>query len=237
MSDEGYTLKGEGSASSREEDVRLLLELLEAEQAAAEARLEPDEALPEVDLRTLLSEMTALKAAVRAEATASRDARDRTGEALAGLRDELARAAVREEDLREDADRRLEVMARRAALELVELHDRLEPALDQAREAARPRWRWFRRVAEPAAVALVEGLALTVKRLRRRLEDRGVRPLPTSGVPFSPVTMEVVGVVDRPELDEGVVVEEVTTGWQRDGDERPLRVAQVVVNRRGGGER
>ncbi|MBI2569945.1 MAG: hypothetical protein HYV63_23315 [Candidatus Schekmanbacteria bacterium] len=64
---------------------------------------------PEVDLRTLLGEMAALRREVRQETTASRSVRDQTLELLAELRAEragaTARQRAREEQLQQAAAR------------------------------------------------------------------------------------------------------------------------------------
>ncbi len=111
--------------SSDPEELEALLSLLERERAAAgdDGPVFPE--LPEVDLRTLLGEITALKAAVREALTELRDrrvaARDETAApASAGAAEDTADAGER-------AGRR------QAAVILIDLADRLEPALAQAR--------------------------------------------------------------------------------------------------------
>lgn len=233
----------DGHDSSAEWQIRILLQLLEEEQRSEVVRpeevAEADElGLPEIDLRTLLAEMIALKAAVRAEATASRDARDRFSNAVEMLENELSRARVREDRLAADWGDRLSIVGRRATLDLIELADRLEPAIERARHISQGRWTWLPwRRPDRAQEALVEGLELTWRRLGRQLEEQGVRRLSTVGERFDPNTMEAVERVERDDVDEGVVVQEVSAGYVcdegrggRGDDVRVVRVAQVVVN-------
>lgn len=214
----------------RREKLWRLLDLLEAETAAGRSEPAGEPAVPEVDLRTLLGEVTALKAAVRAETSAAREVRDQLTQGAEDLRHELERAARREEALRAEAERGRRAEARRSALELVELIDRLEPAVEHARDLARPRWRWLTRRRDPSAVSLLEGLELSLQRLSRKLGERGLTRVTTVGHLFDPTVMEAVDTVELAAVPEGRVVAEVSAGYV--SSEGVLRAAQVVVNRR-----
>jgi len=180
---------------SRSEQVEGLCDLLRAELEAGRQTLDSGLLLPEVDLRTLLSEMTAIKAEVRAETTAARELRDQLTGTVETLRRELERAGQRETTLRDDTERLGKQETRRAALDLVDLADRLEPAVERAQELARPRWHWFTKRPDPAAVSLYEGLVLSQQRLTRKLTERGFSRVATVGQPFDPRTMEAVEIV------------------------------------------
>ncbi len=183
------------------------------------AAADPDEEqVPVVDLRTLLGEMAALKAEVRAVTVEARAARQGADETSGVLRAELDRAAGREAALRRTADEE----RRRAAQALIDVADRLGAAL----RVPVPR-RWFRPAPE---TGLRGGLELTLRGVGERLASLGVTRVPCEGAPFDPETMEALRAVQRDDLPEGTVVEEITAGWR---DERgPVRLAQVVVSRR-----
>lgn len=178
---------------------------------AAGVGLPTDEELPAVDLSTLLSEMARLRAAVRADAVAARELRDRFEAAAVAL----------ETRAREETGR-----ARRAWIDLA---DRLEAALDCAQTLTKPR-RWWQRPAPPGGLEMAAGLTLTVARVRERLADLGVERMLALGRTFDPLHMEAVGstwIADQP---EATVIDEVTAGYRAaDG---PIRMAQVIVNRR-----
>ena len=233
-----------GHDRSAEAQIRMLQKILEEEGRRAEiGHVEGPDAddveVPELDLRTLLAEMTALKAAVRADASAARDIRDRFSMTVEMLEKELARARKREDRLTADWEDRLSIVGRRATLDLIELADRLEPAIERARNIARRRWGWLPwRRSGRAIESLVKGLELTWRRLDRQLEEQGVRRLSTVGQRFDPSTMKALEHVERDDVDEGVVVQEVAAGYVfdesrrgRDDDVRVVRVAQVVVAR------
>lgn len=225
------------SDRSRAEDearLRHLLEILERERQVGSS---PDEttldAGEEVDLRTLVEELISLRAAVRAETTASRELRAEQTTALERLEGELDEARRREARLHEDYEQRLESVSRRARLDLIEVADRLEVALEQFNELAQPRGRWVDWIGALAPRrSLVDGLQLTLRRLRKQLSDRGVMRLECLGRPFDAETMLVVGTRSSWRQPEGTVVEEVTAGYVEQGSGRPIRTAQVVVVRR-----
>jgi molecular chaperone GrpE len=213
--------------SDREERLRRLVSLWEREEAAG-AQVEPDPAgadLPEVDLCTLFAEWTALKAEVRSETRASRDLRAELAGAIAGLGEAERRAATREASLSEEVRRAGREAPRRAAWVAIDLADRLEAARARAR---RHHEAWWRR-ADPVATALLEGLDLTLERLRELLAREAVERIPTEGRPFDPSLMEAVQVVERSDLAEGTVVAEILAGYRDPAG--LLRPARVSVSR------
>ncbi len=181
-----------------------------------------DDDLPEVDLRTLLGEMAALKAEVRAQTQAARTAQSAPETSAEALGRELDRAATREAALRKqvDDDRR------QAALALVDVADRLEATLATARLPA-PRGFFVR--ADPRVAAFAEGLELTLRRVVRHLGALGVRRVDVERRPFDPQVMEAVGTRAEVSRPEGVVLSEVTAGYT--DATGVVRAAQVIVNR------
>lgn len=199
-----------------------LRDLLDREIAAADAP-PPAEVLPAVDLRTLLGELTALKSEARALSVEAREARQAADAGADGLRDQLDRAAQREDALRAAADD----ARREGMLALIDVSDRLEAALRTAGPPARRRW--FAPRPDPALPALREGLHLTLRGLHARLEALGATRVTTRDARFDPDTMEALRADHRPDLPEGTVVDEITAGWRT--ARGVLRTAQVVVGR------
>ena len=184
--------------------------------------------VPEVDLRTLMAEMTALKQEIRAETRASRDTRAALEEAMS---DQQERGIAEQALVRELEQARQE--ARRGqARTLIEVIDRLSRSHASAQELARPRWRWrrLRTCADPAAVALAEGLELTLRHMRERLLDLGASPIGEPGQRFDPVTMEALDTMEG--AADNTVGEVVQRGYAM-GDGQLLRPARVVVIRSG----
>ncbi|WP_459547386.1 nucleotide exchange factor GrpE [Nocardia sp. X0981] len=77
--------------------------------------------------------------------------------------------------------------------------------------------------------AVVEGVKAIRDQAVQVLSQFGFERHDEVGVPFSPELHEVVGVVDRPDLDSGTVTEVVRPGYGENG--RQLRPAAVVVSR------
>lgn len=165
---------------------------------------------PTVDLRTLLGELTALKAEVRQqtrEVKGTREALEVTASAAPAPPSE----------------------ARVAARALIDALTRLQAGLERA-QAPIPR-RWWRPRADDAPLkALIEGLELSCARIEGALSELGVTRRLTINQPFDPAWMEAVSVSRLADQPDGIVLEEIRAGYR---DERgALQTAQVVVNRR-----
>jgi molecular chaperone GrpE len=187
--------------------------------------------VPPVDLHTLLSEMAALRTEVRAETLASREMRDRLSEGQELHEEALAQAALREAELREEGEAGRERGLRRAALALGDIYDRLLTTERSARALLdRGRWWWpFSGRAMRAARALLDGVELSRAAVARDLEDLGACVVEATGKAFDPEVMEAVSVVEAPEGEDGLVVEQVSVGLTGPGGN--IRPARVIVQR------
>jgi len=193
-----------------------------------------DEAREGDDLFSLWSALTGLKNEVRIEArqfkSALEDFREVFGALDEGSRQTAASVAALTAD-RRDASRRL-VMP--LLLGLLDIHDRLR---DSARQLATPppprgpRALWFFRPRDddPARQARHQGQLMVLERLEQLLAQQGVLAFSAEGLAFDPQRMKAEGCVSRPDLPEGMVVEECRRGFLWHGE--LLRPAEVVVNR------
>jgi hypothetical protein len=75
-----------------------------------------------------------------------------------------------------------------------------------------------------------EGLSLLQLRVRNLQHSMGLEAIPAAGRPFDDRWHRACGVVERRDLPDRAVVEEILPGYRL--GERLLRAAQVVVNRR-----
>ena len=179
------------------------------------------------DLRDLFAEFAALRQEIRLQ---NRE------QARAGR--ELAAAAERYDAAARQAERGGETLAAfeqrvsgtaedRCLAATLEVRD----ALERGREAAvrlRGRPRLFRR--PPRGVAgVVEGYELAIKRFDRMLSRFDVRRVRTVGRPFDARVMHAVDVRRVERAGDGLVVEELRSGFVRRDD--VLRLADVAVNR------
>ena len=180
------------------------------------------------DLRDLFAEFAALRQEIRLQ---NRE-QARAGRELAAAA-ECYDAATRREGSGAETlaafERRVSRTAEdRCLLETLEVRD----ALVRGRDAAvrlRDRPRLFGRPPRGAA-GVVEGYELALSRFDRMLSRFDVRPVQTVGRPFDGRVMHALEArrVDR--IGDGVVVEELRSGFVRRDD--VLRLADVAVNRR-----
>ena len=206
------------------EDFRQWLDAFE-EESPEDGEPEP----AECDLHDLFAEFAALRQEVRLQNREQSRAGRELAKAAAVYETAAAVAQRREEDLAA-----LEIRVSRAAEDrclraVLEVRD----ALVRGREAAvalrdRPRGLFQRPPQGIAGVA--EGYELALRRFDRMLSGFGVRPVQTAGHPFDSRTMHAVEARRVEGVEDGTVVEELRSGFVRDGE--VLRLADVAVNRR-----
>ncbi len=194
---------------------------------------EPGEESRRTDLYSLFAELAALKNEVRLESRQVKTAMDefravfetlQTSQSQLGGELDRARAALPEQ--------------RRAALkpvllELVELYDRLEAglrALQNYRPTVLGRLLGLGRRERVLLHAITEGQDISLRRLEQLLNNQQVFALAALGQPLDPHTMRAAEVEHRNDVGNGIVIEELRTGYLWQGE--LLRLAEVKVNRR-----
>ncbi len=104
----------------------------------------------------------------------------------------------------------------RLVLELLDVVDELELALKTAQKA-------------DSAQLLVEGVQMTLKKFRKVLEQEGVFCIDCKGKTFDPARHNAVATIERDDVDECVVAEEVRKGYiMKDKVIRPSIVKVAV---------
>ncbi len=221
--------------------------LLESEQwrYALLAPQEAADAAANVDLHTLLGELTALKQEVRLEARGAKSARQELDQAIGQFHEGIEQVyertqrvidpLVRERDrLRDDLAAQLDAQRRSWIEVLLDIREAMARGEETSRQATRRLgWRrWF--LPRGLLDGLHEGYSLGLRRLDAVLEARGVRPIECLGKPVDPEAMRVVDLVQRDDLPEGVVAEVVRAGYTCES--KVIRYAEVrAVARRQGG--
>jgi molecular chaperone GrpE len=126
------------------------------------------------------------------------------------------------ENLKKRYDRQLEEVknycTERLVIQLLDVVDELEMAVKTGQSAN-------------SAQTLVEGVQMTLKKLRKVLEQEGVSPIEcTEGKVFDPSRHHAIATVERDDVKECVVVEEVRKGYiMKDKVIRPS-IVKVAVN-------
>jgi molecular chaperone GrpE len=113
----------------------------------------------------------------------------------------------------------------RLVFELLEVADELELALKTAQSA-------------DSAKLLIEGVQMTLKKLRKVLEQEGVSPIACEGKIFDPSRHNAIATIERDDADGCVVAEEVRKGYiMKDKVIRPSIVKVAVKSSKSQKER
>lgn len=190
-----------------------------------------DEPAPTTDLYSLFVEMAGLRGEVRTESRLVKEALDQFRDVFETLRASQTTMQRELERSRTDARDQIRTAVRQLLLDLIDLRDRLLAALSVTRTPP-TRWRdrWFR-VTVSGDEAWRDGLRLTIQRLDQVLLERNVVALRLEGHPFDPQHARVIGTAVDSAAAEGIVVEEVRTGFL--WDDQVLRTGDVIVNKAG----
>ncbi len=124
------------------------------------------------------------------------------------------------ENLRKRCDRQIQQVTEygteRLVIQLLEVLDELELAVKNGQST-------------DSAKILLEGVQMTMKRLRKVLEQEGVSPIESIGKPFDPSKHNAIAAEERDDVENCVVTEEVRKGYMmKDKVIRPSIVKVAV---------
>ena len=110
------------------------------------------------------------------------------------------------ENFRKRSDRQMDEVrsfcTERLIIQLLDIQDELEIALETAQSAN-------------SAQPLIEGVQMTLKKLRKVLEEESVSPIAAEeGKAFDPSCHHAVATAERDDVEECVVIEEVRKGYK-----------------------
>lgn len=201
----------------------------------APAAADPEVA-PAASAIALHTEMTQLKSEVRREARLFKDGMQAFNGACHSL-EESRRAVERisadqQTGLDQIADQRVRELMRPMLRDMIDLGDKLRA---EQRFLANLKPNWAGRVfgkQDALLQGLREGRDAMLHRLEQQLQNYGLEVIPVRDLPFDGRFMKVGEVVQRDDLDDGLVTDELLPGYTwRD---EVLRHAEVQVNRRAG---
>jgi molecular chaperone GrpE len=186
---------------------------LDAAEPAATA--ESDET---ADLYSIFVELAGMRSELRTESRLVKDALDQfraVFETLQASQDTLRHELER---ARADSANATRAALRPLLLDVVDLRDRLLAAVKLAATPARPSLvdslvDSLLRRRPPDGTAWQDGLRMTLRRLDQVLADRQVVPLVLQGRPFDPHRARAVGTAPDAGVAEGIVLEEIRTGF------------------------
>lgn len=179
------------------------------------------------DLFSLFTELAGLRNEVKLESRQVKQALEQfrsAFELLQTSQTELLKEHQQQLELKEKHHR---IEIRHLLLELIELYDRLE-AGTQASLYLQPS-KWFCRSQTQMIHSIHEGQAMSTRRLLDILAHYQVHPLTVLNEKFDPNMMKAVAVDTLLHIKNGVVIEELRTGfsWHHE----ILRLAEVKVNK------
>ncbi len=126
------------------------------------------------------------------------------------------------DNLRKRCDRQIQQVSQysneRIIIQLLEVVDELELAVKNAQ-------------ATDSAQTLVDGVQMTLRRMRKVLEQEGVTPIDSVNKPFDPSKHNAIAAEERDDVENCAVVEELRKGYMM--KEKVIRpsIVKVVVNK------
>jgi molecular chaperone GrpE len=197
------------------------------------APAEPGEENRRTDLYSLFAELVTLKNEVRLESRQVKTVLDEFRAVFETLQASQAQLGGELERARAALPEQRRVALKPVLLELVELHDRLAAGL-RALQSYRPtvlgRLLGLGRRERAVLQAIAQGQDISLRRLEQLLNSQQVTALAVLGQPLDPHTMRAAEVEHRNDVGNGIVTEELRTGYLWQGE--LLRLAEVKVNRR-----
>ncbi len=184
---------------------------------------------PEIDLYRLFTELAALKAEVKIESRQVKTAIEEFQGLIALLQNSNEQLNNELEERRQQQDADKEKIERPFLLNLLDLRDRIEAGVEQAK-SYQPGWLAFLDESASAHIqSQQQGMDISLRRIDGLLERYKVKPVDAVGKQLDPHTMQVSAIEQRAGFGDGVVLIEPRKGYLREG--QLLRVAEVIVNK------
>jgi molecular chaperone GrpE len=183
------------------------------------------------DLSTLLSEMAGLKSEVKAESRHFKATLDTLNDALTALQTDNKALAGELNAHNERLQQMRSETLRTVLLDIVDIYDRLtvgfgilqnyHPVSSLFGHSAKQDIRFIE--------SFKEGQSMTLKRFEQLLQRHQVFTIDCVGKLLDPRTMSAVEISQDPNLDNGIVIEELRKGFLFENN--VLRLAEVKVNK------
>lgn len=185
---------------------------------------------PVPDLFSLHTAMTVLQSEVKGEARLFKNALDDFRSVFQSMQQSQTHLQEALQQAKQETVSQQNTLLKPLLLEWLDLRDSLTASL-QHLQSIRPQGFKARilRGRVRTIDAMLEGQRLTLRKLDHRLAQYQVIPIDAVGRPLDPEKMIAHSVISDPSLGNGVVAEELTKGFLREG--KVLRHAGVCVNK------
>ncbi len=183
------------------------------------------------DLNTLLSELTGLKTEVKAESRQFKNTLDTLSAALDTVQNDNKALTTELAASNERLAQQQSEIIRSMLLEIVELYDRLSTGVNvlQNYQPVNALFKHSRKKDIHFIERFKEGQLMTMRRFEQLLQRYQVRAIECVGKLLDPVSMSAVETGDNPQLENGIVLEELRKGFLYQN--QVLRLAEVKVNK------
>jgi len=183
------------------------------------------------DLNTLLTELSGLKAEVKAESRQFKNTLDTLSSALAQVEDDKQALSEELAFYKEQLEKQRQDILRTLLLDFLDIYDSLAAGLDRLQHY-QPVHRLFKH-SQAKDVRFIErfkeGQVMSLRRLEQLLQRYQVQAVESLGKPFDPVTMNAVETGWDESCQNGIVLEELRKGFLFQN--QVLRLAEVKVNK------
>lgn len=183
------------------------------------------------DLSVLLTEMSGLKAEVKAESRQFKQTLDTLNTALTTAQEDNKALSLELAAHNEQLKQQKNAVTRALLLDIIEIYDRLSSA-SEVLQNYQPVAKLFNH-SKALDVRFIkhfkEGQEMTLRRFDHLLQRYQVQKTACIGKRLDPMTMNAVETANEPQLENGIVVEELRPGFLF--QDQVLRLAEVKVNK------
>ncbi len=185
--------------------------------------------VPQTDLFSLFTELAALRNEVKLESRQVKNSLELFKETFATMQDSHKQINLELERCRETQSTQRREVTRAMLLNFLEIYDRITAGMTVLNTYKPPIWKYFRKQEINLIQGLQEGQSMTVRRFEQLLEEYQVQPIITLNQPLNPHCMRAIEIEQKPNIENGIVTEELRKGFMWGSE--ILRLAEVKVNK------
>ncbi len=185
----------------------------------------------ETDLYSLYTEMAALRNEVKTEARQFKTALEHFKSGFDVLEQANTKLSKELDTVRLQQEEQHRELTRNFLLDILDIYDRLAAGKNIV-ENYHPVSSFFNSSHKHDTTfinSMLEGQAMSIRRVLQLMEKHQVVPMQVLSRPLDPHTMIAVEISNNPDLDDGIVIEELRKGFTIQGE--VLRLAEVKVNK------